>query len=759
MEEKRKINKYFRLFFVAWTCLILIMITVFTWHALKEKDVWMYNEAIAIHNIDLSIRHWASGHGGVYVPVDDKTQPNKYLGHVLEKDIVTPNGTHLTLMNPAYILRQLHSDFERDYGVAAHITSLKPLRPENKPDVWETKALIILEKDNLQEFDDYSKIDGKRYYRLMVPLKIERSCLKCHAEQGYIEGDLRGGISVSLPTKKYDVAANNRIAWYSVTLLLLWIIGIIGARHSKRRIIRDILQIVENSDVLSESEAKFRTLFETSPVPQIIFNSKDATILDYNTAFANAYSFGQKELIGKKADNVGFWSFENRNEFVLKILKEGFVNNYEIHFSVAGIKQTGLLSASKVLLGKDNCIIGMLVDITERKRLENEIIHSKERAIESDHLKTEYLANMSHEIRSPMNGIIGFAGLLGDDNITSEKKNQYIEIIQNNSKQLLNLINDIIDIAKIEAGQIQLSTSLENINQLMNELDTRFTFEKRKQKKGKLSLIKNTGLEDEESFFFIDRLRVQQIMSNLINNALKFTEQGCIEFGYTVSGGFIEFYVADSGIGIGDDKQKLIFERFRQANENIAKIHGGTGLGLAICRGLVELMGGRIWVESEPEKGSCFKFTVPSKVSLDNIVVPGESTQIELKEEDLTNQNILIVEDIEYNRLLMNEYLENTGATLIFAADGKETIDKLKQTPKIDIVLLDIQLPDTNGYELIKEIRNYHPDAQVVAQTAYALSGDRKKAIDAGFNYYLAKPIKQDVLLSILLNIVRNSVN
>jgi PAS domain S-box-containing protein len=759
MEEKRKLNRYFKLIVIAWTFLIAIMISIFTWHAIKEKNIWLHNETLAIHNIDLSIRHWASSHGGVYVPVTATTQPNEHLGHVPERDIVTQSGTQLTLMNPAFILRELHSDFERDYGVSAHITSMKPLRPENKPDEWEKKALAKLEKDNLSEIAEFSNIDGKKYYRLIIPLFTDKNCLKCHAHQGYIEGDIRGGISVSVPTKKYDQAATNRIIWYWATLLILWTIGIVGAYYSKKRISKAIMQLVENSEILTESEAKFRTLFETSPVPQIIISAKDATIFDYNTAFSNAFSFGIKELVGKKADNIGFWSFENRNEFVMKILKEGYINNYEIHYSVAGVKQTGLLSASRVRLGKDNCIIGMLVDITERKRLENELRISKEKAIEADHLKTAFLANMSHEIRSPMNGIIGFAGLLSDENLSGDKKNQYVEIIQNNSKQLLNLINDIIDIAKIEAGQIQINTSLENINQIINELNTRFTYEKRKQKKSKIALVKHTALEDEECFFFFDRLRVQQVMSNLINNALKFTEQGTIEFGYNVTPGFIEFFVSDTGIGITTEKQNLIFERFRQANENIAKVHGGTGLGLAICKGLIELMGGKIWVESELEKGSTFRFTIPSKVSLDNITVPEELENINLNTEDLTNQNILIVEDIEYNRILMNEYLENTGANLIFATDGHETIEKLKETPKIDIVLLDIQLPDTNGFELLKEIKIHHPAAQIIAQTAYALAGDRKKLLDAGFDFYLSKPIKQDVLLSTLLNVVRNCVN
>lgn len=386
------------------------------------------------------------------------------------------------------------------------------------------------------------------------------------------------------------------------------------------------------------------------------------------------------------------------------------------------------------------------------RRKENEINlrMAKEKAEESDTLKSAFLANMSHEIRTPMNAIIGFSELITRKTISQDKKDVYAQYITNSSKTLLNLIDDIIDIAKIEAGQLKICKSVSFINVILNEILEYVNNEKKRNKKDSILFTKSEAIHDVNFCILCDPLRLRQILTNLLNNALKFTLEGIIEFGYVIpNNATILFYVRDTGIGLSEEKIPFIFDRFRQADDTTTRNYGGTGLGLAISKKLVEMMGGRIWVESEKSKGSTFFFTLP-------LIIPNSSLKLvdERIDSSITDvfagTTILIAEDEDINFLFLQEALAPTKVNIIRAKTGYQVVNQIKNNEKISLVLMDIKMPEMDGYQATKLIKEIKPSIPVIAQTAYAMAEDRIKGVNSGCDEYLSKPIKPELLITTL---------
>jgi CheY-like chemotaxis protein len=316
---------------------------------------------------------------------------------------------------------------------------------------------------------------------------------------------------------------------------------------------------------------------------------------------------------------------------------------------------------------------------------------------------------------------------------------------------LLTIITDILDISKIEAGLLPIYEQKFNINEMLDELLAQFEIEKKQKFKDEIELKIQKGFENNEAEIFSDRARIYQVVSNLIGNAIKFTEKGAIEFGYKViNKEKLIFFVKDTGIGINRDKQAIIFERFRQVDDSTNRKYGGTGLGLAICKGLVSLLGGKIWVESNPGNGSVFYFSLNYKPITALIHPKLQETVNEVSIYSFYGKSILIVEDVEDNFLLLKEILDETNANLLRASNGKEAIKIARQNKSLNLILVDIQLPDINGYKVTKQIKSFYPKLKIIAQTAYGLSGDREKALDAGFDDYISKPIIRKTFLDLI---------
>lgn len=394
----------------------------------------------------------------------------------------------------------------------------------------------------------------------------------------------------------------------------------------------------------------------------------------------------------------------------------------------------------------EKSLLSILEDVVEK---EQALKAAKEKAEESDRLKSAFLANMSHEIRTPMNAILGFSQLLNDVE-SVEERNKFINLITSNSEHLLSLINDIIDVSKIEAGLMTIESNECSVNRLLEELYIIFNTNK-KVKENNIQIILNIPLTENESLILTDSKRLRQILSNLIDNAIKFTESGSIEYGYKIKDPqTLEFYVKDSGEGIPEDKQEIIFERFIQTDMSLTRTQGGTGLGLSITKAFVKLFGGEISVKSEIDQGSTFYFTLPYKKSK-SIIKPRVAEKNEI-DYIWKNKTILIAEDVEDNFLLVENILNNTQVQILWAKDGKETIDICKENKNIDLILMDIRMPILNGYEATKQIKQFNSGLPIIALTAYAIDGDSTKAFEYGCDDYITKPVIKAELLSIINN-------
>ena len=406
--------------------------------------------------------------------------------------------------------------------------------------------------------------------------------------------------------------------------------------------------------------------------------------------------------------------------------------------------------------------LGHCFDITEQKSLEYELMKAKNKAEESDRLKSAFLANMSHEIRTPMNGILGFAGLLKEPMLSGEEQLEYIDIIEQSGNRMLNIINDIVSISKVESGQMEVSIKETNINE---QIEYIYTFFRPEAEKNGIKLYVKNSLPSKKTIIKSDREKIYAILTNLVKNALKFTHTGIIKFGFSPKtkgeSSELEFYVKDTGIGINPEHQKFIFERFRQIDDSLKRNYEGAGLGLAISKAYVELLGGKIWVESKQGIGSTFYFTIPynrESQSDDNTpnIKSADSAKYHVDPE-VPRFKILIVEDDETNLKLITATVKTFCNKILKAKTGIEAVEACHNNPDIDLILMDVKMPEMDGYEATRLIRQFNNEVIIIAQTAFALTGDREKALAAGCNDYISKPYGKSLLMSLIEKHFKNS--
>jgi PAS domain S-box-containing protein len=401
--------------------------------------------------------------------------------------------------------------------------------------------------------------------------------------------------------------------------------------------------------------------------------------------------------------------------------------------------------------------IGLFI---ERKNMVKDLLAAKLKAEESDRLKSAFLANMSHEIRTPMNGILGFADLLKNPRLSGEKQQKYIDIIERSGARMLNIINDIIDISKIEAGLMKISKETTNVNDQIEYICSFFKIEAEAKS---LNLTFKNDLPREKAFLQTDREKLYAILTNLIKNALKYTNEGYVQIGYDYlnepENAVYRFFVKDTGVGIPDKKKHTIFERFVQVDNDKQKIREGAGLGLSITKAYVEMLGGNIWLESAEGSGTVFYFTLPHQQiskhqNTEPTYLPADTFDI-LQELKL---NILIAEDDEISEMLIKTNIDRVAGEIVSVKNGSDAVSICRSRPDLDLVLMDIRMPKMNGYEAARQIRQFNEDIIIIAQTAYALSGDREKALKAGCNDHITKPVKQDVLLGMIHKFFNNNL-
>ncbi|MCD4696151.1 MAG: PAS domain S-box protein [Bacteroidales bacterium] len=557
-------------------------------------------------------------------------------------------------------------------------------------------------------------------------------------------------------------------------------------RDVRITVIRDIDEQVRAKKELTESEMKYKTLYNTSrdaimmlTPEEGFFAGNNATVEIFNCKDEQEFISQQPASLSPEYQPDGSLSSVKSQQMMSLAMKNGSHFFEWVHKRIDGSEFYATVLLTKMKLQKKDVLQATVRNITDQKLAEDELKNhrnhleelvkqrtkeleeiniqlnvAKNKAEKSDKLKSAFLSNMSHEIRTPMNAIIGFSELLKESGNTVDTQNEYIDIIMNKGNLLLNIINDIIDISKVEANELELNERECNVSNLVDELYISFNKTKEILKKSKIKLRVVKPETPEEIIIFSDPYRLKQVLSNLIDNAIKFTHEGFVEISYSITGAEpgtkLKFSVKDTGIGIPEDKINIVYNRFQQVEDSSTREFGGTGLGLTISKKLVELLGGKIGVESELGTGSIFHFSIPYKNLKDEKNINYGNTQHIYTEYNWADKLILIVEDDDSSFLLLNNYLIKTQVKIIHAQNGRDAVDYCKSNPDIDLVVMDIQLPEINGYEATRLIKKHRKNLPVIAQTAYALAGEREKCLQAGCDNYISKPIDSKKLFRLL---------
>jgi signal transduction histidine kinase/DNA-binding NarL/FixJ family response regulator len=648
---RTRLTRYLVAFYAAWTVLMAAMVVSACVNEKKKTEEYAHILAQAAYKRDVIYRRWNSQNGPVYAKVSPQLQPNPYL-NPKGRDITSPSGLPLTLVNPAFMTRLAHEIEAKEDGVTGHITSLKPISPSNAPDPWETKALGAFERGQ-EEVSSIEYRNGQAFMRLMRPLFTEESCLKCHAAQGYKVGQVRGGISVSVPMAPF-LAAKSKLRELATPYVLIWTIGMVGITLAVRRLRRTIAEVDE-----------------------------------------------------------------------------------------------------------------MAV-----------------RADAANAAKSRFLANMSHEIRTPMTAILGFAETVGCDIeccttcaeyracLKRQQNKEGLQVIHRNGKHLMSLINDILDLSKVEAGKMEVERVACSPVRLVEETVSLMRVK---------AIEKGLSLDARYEFplpeaILTDPAMVRQTLFNLVGNAVKFTSQGRVEIvvrclpGGQAGRVTVVFEVKDTGIGIKAEQIGRLFEPFVQADSSTTRQYGGTGLGLAISKRLAQALGGDIQVVSRPGEGSTFSFTIeaPRPASVQML---SDLSQVVAREPHSPQSSplfavslrgrILLAEDGLDNQKLIAAILRTAGAEVDVAANGREAVEKtlaaMSAGTTYDLVLMDMQMPEMDGYQAAGLLRRAGYDKPIVALTAHAMVGDRQKCIDAGCDDYATKPVDRPTLLTALVRFMGTS--
>ncbi|MGQ8335313.1 ATP-binding protein [Sunxiuqinia sp. A32] len=496
---------------------------------------------------------------------------------------------------------------------------------------------------------------------------------------------------------------------------------------------------------INKAEDIYKQMFKLSLLP-IIIHDMEMNIIDVNKAALDEFGYSYEEIRAIKVYDLHSESEIKHSEEVLNVMKQENIVSTETSFRRKdGSEFFAEVTPCKYLLENKPIIHVYIKNITERKHNEEKLFDALEKAKENERLKAAFLANMSHEIRTPLNSVFGFSTLLNEENITDSDKKRYASIIASSSSHLLYLINDLIDISKIDAGQIKVVNTTFELHSVLKSLYS--IYHSLLISKNKYDIHLKLNLPGEENYIISDETRLRQILFNLLGNALKFTETGSIEFGYAIEDDNLNFFVKDTGIGIPEDSKESIFNRFEQGRKSIGKIYGGTGLGLAIAKSCVQLLDGKIWFESEVNVGTSFFFKIKYK---QGEPVPGNNKTNTNGRIGFNNELILVAEDDEFNYDYLDTLLKGFNLRVVRTITGKDTIKEALSNDDLSLILMDIQMPEKNGLEATEEILKHKPKLPIIAQTAYAFQGDREKCLRAGCVDYISKPIERSELLKLI---------
>jgi len=491
-------------------------------------------------------------------------------------------------------------------------------------------------------------------------------------------------------------------------------------------------------------EKIYQAIFRQTPSITYLVNETNDLLVDASQRFFDQFMYPANDILTGKLHHSKLWTSNRQyTEFINQFIAQKPEHKVEADFTrsngaIISCNVTGI----RLKMEGENYLLVTLNETGNQKAIESKFLSEKQKAEESDRLKSAFLARMSHQIRTPLNSIMGFAELAKVEKLTEEEIYSYCTIISKNGIQLLKMVEDIIDFSRIEAGKVTLMNSETDINKLLNEVYNTW-FDAARNKNLKLREVK---LELNQFTIQTDPVRIKQILSLLLENAIKYTFSGSINFGYEIEGENIVFFVEDTGIGIDAKHHDEIFERFKKAEEERVSHYDGTGLGLFIVKGLVGLLGSRIELISEVGRGSKFYFSLPFRSNIE--AVENDSFEsIALHEKTLHKLSILIAEDTYDNYMFLKLLFNKYNIPVHHARNGKEAVEIFRKIPTIKLVLMDLNMPLMDGYEATRQIKKIRKRVKVLALTAYAYNNDMESAMNAGCDDYLSKPVSRNELI------------
>ncbi|MCZ4694672.1 ATP-binding protein [Ancylomarina euxinus] len=721
------------------------------------SDVFMSAQgflAIALH-VPVFKNETFVGSLAVLIPIDGLGK--LYLGKIKNRKnghawLLSENGIEIYCPISGHTGESILETSEQDGSTIEMLEQIK----NNNTGTGKITHQDVFDKDNTKDLDLYYA-----FYR--IPL-----------------GNTYWTILISYQEKDIYIALSrlrNRLI-FVFSLLFIALSFYFYSLTKVRNLLREEAKRKEVEKTLLKSEEKFRKIFDDHAAVKLLIDPNTGNIIDANKSAAKYYGWSCEELTKMNVGLLNGLSSQEIMKNIESVLSEN-KNQFEFKHQLKDgtIRDVKVLS-SKIKIDNNNVLHSIIQDITKRKNAEallkektdkiksqnkeyqqineeylqineelnqtnQELTIAKEKAEESDHLKTAFLHNISHEIRTPMNAIVGFSGLLNDPDLLSEDRQYFTDLIIQSSDQLLSIITDIVSIASIEAGQEEVQGNEININLICKLINEQFF---PRDTNPNVTFRLQTPLSDDDAIIITDSTKLTQILSNLVGNALKFTQEGFVNFGYTVKDNWLEFFVEDSGIGISSDMHAEIFKRFRQVESTSARTYGGSGLGLSISKAYVEMLGGHIWLSSEVGKGSVFYFTLPYK-TVNSKSIP-ELPLNELNVEFIKPKTVLIAEDEDFNFILLEKFFSDIKMNIIRAINGLEAVAICKSNPQVDLILMDIKMPEMDGYEAAKRIKEFRPNLSIIAQTAYSNEADKNKAIACGCSDFISKPFKRELLLS-----------
>ncbi|WP_240481803.1 ATP-binding protein [Dechloromonas denitrificans] len=740
-----------------WTLLVLASLLAQREQLNRNASALARIDAVANLKKDMAIRKWASGVGGVFIREEHVPSQNSLEEE--ERFTVKP-GTdeqfRIVSVTPIHLLLAIQETSNRGFGHKERLTSNQLRNIGNRPDEWESQALAALSQGAEMVTETQPKKGSHGLMRAMLPMKMEEECLECHRDTLVPVGGLRGGASVSIDLNTYRTAQEPTWRalqyWHggiwtfgAATILLLHF-------FSRRRALERLYQ----DEMRRENEMAFGAMAEGA-----VITDAEGTILWVNDAFCTIFGFRRDEVIGQ---NPRILKSGLHDQDFYRQLWHNLTQNGHWRGEIWNRRKNGEIFPEEIsmqaLRGPDGRIrryISIFSDITQRKKAEQELADYREHLEELVRQRTEeltvardqaeaanrskstFLANMSHELRTPLNAVIGFSRLMEKDSSLSSRQQGNLEIINHSGHHLLTLINDILELSKIESGKMEIAIEEVALAELLTQVVDMMGL--RAEQAG---LTLRLEMENLPAVVMLDPVIIRQILLNLLSNAVKFTPQGEIVVrAEAVATGDnrvdLSIAVRDSGIGIAPADCERIFSSFEQVGSNQ---HGGTGLGLTISRNYVHMLGGELAVESAPGHGSTFHFTIPAQ-RVDTPQLPARPPEIARKLPVDRRCRVLIVDDGQAARLLVRSLLEPLGFTIDEAANLAEAATALSKTPA-DLVFLDWYLPDGQGIDFITRLRRDSIDQpRIVMLTANALLEAREAALAAGADDFVSKPFEE----------------